>query len=132
MRKHYRELTPEKVWKRYGNDVGVEYFISNFLVEGFKLDDIYEMCRRYITDIIYHNDGMISTDEKERVIDLLYEYIKTYIDNQGGIDKLKLLTEDELDKLWNEEVKGFFKDLIRLERRLWNEEKQKRKKRKGR
>lgn len=45
MRKHYRQLTPEKAWERYGSGVSVEHFVSDFICEGYT--DLREMCKTY-------------------------------------------------------------------------------------
>ena len=115
MRKRYQLLTPEQAWERYGSGVSVEHFISDFLCEGYT--DLWEMCKKYILDVIHYEDGLVTVEERTRVTKVFYRYLKTYVDGKGGMDKLELLTEEELDALWEEEVEGFLNDLRRLERK---------------
>lgn len=112
MRKHYRLLTPEKAWERYGSGVSVEHFISDFLCEGYT--DLWEMCEKYILDVINHEDGLVSVEERTQVTRVFYRYLKNYVDGKGGMDKLELLSEAELDALWNAEVEDLLNELRRL------------------
>lgn len=105
MRKQYLRLTPEKAWERYGNGVSVEFFISDFLSEGYT--DLWEMCNRYILEIINGCDGLVTVEERAHVTDIFYRYIKDYVDNQGGMDKLDLWTQEKLDAFWKEASEDF-------------------------
>ena len=114
MRRQYKLLTPRKAWERYGNGVSVEYFITDFIYEGYT--DLWEMCKKYILDIINSVDGLVTIEERTRVTKFFYQYIKNYVDCKGGMDKLKLLNPAELDIIWNDEIESLLKDLRQLEK----------------
>lgn len=115
MRRHYHLLTPRKAWERYGNGVSVEFFITDHFYEGYT--DIWEMCNRYMLEVINTVDGLVTVEERAHVTNVFYQYIKNYVDDKGGIDKLKLLSPAELDVIWNGEIDGLLNDLRQLEQR---------------
>lgn len=113
MRGHYHLLTPEKAWRRYGNGISVEFFITDFFYEGYT--DLWEMCKKYILDRINKVDGLVTIEERTHVTKVFYQYIKNYVYRKGGIDQLKLLSQAELDVIWNEDLERLLNDLRQLE-----------------
>lgn len=117
MRKQYRLLTPERAWKRYGNGTSVEFFITDYFYEGYT--DIWEMCKKYIHDVICDVDGLVTVEERTRVAKFFYQYIKNYVNRKGGIDKLEIFSRTQLaqlDVIWNDDLEGLLNGLKQLEK----------------
>lgn len=113
MRRRYHLMTPEKAWQRYGYGVSVEFFITDYFYAGHK--DIWEMCRQHISDGICQVDGLVTVEERAHVTKLFYQYVRNYIDSQGGIDKLQLLNHPDHDFAWHEDLDKLISDLKELE-----------------
>ena len=96
-----RNLTPKKTWETY---VGTseEMFISNFMAETTPITDITKMCEIYAKEIpgIFETDKVLFTDKQLKELErLITEHLENYIKGKGGINKLEILTEDELDQI---------------------------------
>ncbi|NLZ93326.1 MAG: hypothetical protein GX922_04830 [Firmicutes bacterium] len=129
----FKKLTPQMAWEQYV-DSPVEVFISNFYVEGIR--DIEAMCQRYARDIPYiFNKQLFTQEQLKRVAELLNEYIVAYVAKKGGIDKLEIYSEEELDAMFDrvlEEVMQNLRQLHDEEKRQWESRKRRRKRKAGR
>lgn len=103
--KYIKSLTQENLWQQYVDD-SVEVFLSNFKGEGYQLTDIKSMCRKYAGDIFDSLEILYSTEQVEYLAGKFEQYIKDYIEQQGGIENLKLLSKEELEKMWDNECNG--------------------------
>lgn len=110
-----KKLTPVDVWNKYVHiephiKRPVEYFLSNFREDG--ITDINRMCRIFARETVEINDGLATTEYIQLVAKLLEQYINDYIDSQGGRDKLKLYTHQEMNKFGEDSIKEIL-DLIK-------------------
>lgn len=107
----FKNLTPKKAWELYVN-TSVELFISNYMAEG--VTDIEKMCKYYADElpIMFEYERILfSNTQIESICKLIIEYIKEYIKEKGGIDKLKLYTVKELDAMLDNMHKDIMKNL---------------------
>lgn len=101
MRKAITNLTPKKTWDLYVS-TSEEVFISNYMAERTPITDIKKMCKAYAEElpIIFEYEKILFSDKQIKEIEkLLIEHLESYIESKGGIDKLELLTEAELDEM---------------------------------
>lgn len=113
MRRRYRLLTPEKAWQRYGYGVSIEFFIADYFYAGST--DLWDMCEKHISDNIYHVDGLVTVEERSRVTNLFYQYIRNYIDSKGGLDKLEFIGQLHLDFAGHGDLDKLINNLKNLE-----------------
>lgn len=96
-----RNLTPKNVWNQFVS-TSEEIFISNYMAERIPITDIKKMCKAYADElpIIFEYEKILfSTKQIKEIEKLLIDHLESYIANKGGIDKLKLFTEAELDAM---------------------------------
>lgn len=101
MRKAITNLTPKNAWNQYVS-TSEEIFISNYMAESKPITDIKKMCRAYAQElpIIFEYEKILFSDKQlEELEKLLTDHLENYIASKGGIDKLELLTEEELDEM---------------------------------
>ena len=96
-----KNLTPEKAWEEF---VGTseEMFLSNFRPE----TDIKKMCEIYAHElpIVFEYDKILFTDKQiEEIENLLVTHLENYIKSKGGIENLKLYTEEELNMMMQQD-----------------------------
>ena len=94
-----KTITPEKAWNEYV-DAEPELFISNFYLD--KVTDLKRMCEIYASELpyLFNFESIIFTvKDIEKIEKLLYKYLTDYIKKKGGLDKLKLYTEQEIDEI---------------------------------
>lgn len=93
-----KNLTPKKAWDLYAGS-SPEMFISNFHAETNPITDIKEMCRinAYELPANFENANVLFSDKQLELIEnLTIEYLENYINEKGGIDKLELISPEEL------------------------------------
>ena len=96
-RKQIQKLTPEQAWKFFvmpGETV--EGFISEFVAEGYEKTDIKTMIRVFAKDTPIILEHPLIQEDIEHLEGLFYKYMTDHIEKAGGIDKLKLMTEEEI------------------------------------
>lgn len=96
-----RNLTPKNAWNQFVSTTE-EIFISNYMAERTPITDIKKMCKVYAEElpIIFEYEKILFSDKQLKEIEkLLTEHLESYIIDKGGIDKLELLTEAELDDM---------------------------------
>ena len=96
-----RNLTPKKAWNQFVS-TSEEIFISNYMAERTPITDIKKMCKAYAEElpIIFEYEKILFSDKQIKEIEkLLTDHLENYIAGKGGIDKLELLTEEELDEI---------------------------------
>lgn len=94
-------LTPKMAWNKFIN-TSEEMFISNFMADNPPVTDIKTMCKIYALElpIIFEYERILfTTDQMEQIRKLITEYLENYIEEKGGIDKLDLLSVEELDHM---------------------------------
>ena len=107
-RKQIRKLTPEGAWELLLTDATVEYFVSEFIAEGYAKKDITAMARRFAKDTPSALSQPMLQEDIDYIAELIEKNIRDYLDKKGGIDKLNLYTIEELDKMWDENVTNLF------------------------
>lgn len=110
-RKQIRKLTPEGAWKLLLTDATVEYFVSEFIAEGYAKKDITAMARRFAEDTPSALSQPMLQEDIDYIAELIEKNIRDYLDKKGGINKLNLYTTEELDKMWDENVTDLFSAL---------------------
>ncbi len=110
--KYIKSLTQENLWEQYVTD-SVETFLSNFREDGYELTDIKGMCKKYADDVFNSFEILYSTEQVEYLAARFEQYINNYIEQQGGIENLKLLTKEELEDIWDKECNGLMSILRR-------------------
>ena len=96
-----RNLTPKQAWNQFVS-TSEEIFISNYMAEKTPIADIKKMCKAYVEElpIIFEYEKILFSDKQIKEIEkLLTDHLESYIADKGGIDKLELLTEAELDHM---------------------------------
>lgn len=96
-----KNLTPRKTWDLYVS-TSEEIFISNYMAERTPITDIKEMCKLYAEElpIIFEYEKILFSDKQLKDIEkLLTKHLEGYIAGKGGINKIELLTEVELDAM---------------------------------
>lgn len=93
-----KNLTPKKAFEKYAG-TSEEVFISNFNVDRPPVTDIEEMCKVYTKDIPGNEDTLFTTQELNYIEGLLTEHLLSYVESKGGMEKLDLYTEEELDMM---------------------------------
>lgn len=93
-------MTPAIAWKNF---VGTseEMFLSNFRYEVPDMN-IEKMCRLYAQElpIVFEYEQILFSDTQiEEIEGLLLTHLSSYIEKKGGLDKLDLYTEEELDEM---------------------------------
>ena len=111
-----KKLTPGKAWEDF---VGMseEMFLSNFRYEVPEMD-IEKMCKIYTQElpIIFETDrvseGILFTDNQlEEIEKLLVIHLEGYIESKGGIKNLILYTEEELEKIQQQQYESIVDSL---------------------
>ncbi len=104
MKNKLNNLTPREAWAIHGieetsphKDDAVEFFISNFKLEG--ITDIKDMCERYVKDLPIFYDTLFTQEQLDKIACLLEQYINDYIEGKGGYEKLKLYSEKEINSI---------------------------------
>jgi hypothetical protein len=109
--KWFQKMTSELAWQQYV-DEPVEFFISMFHYEWKgPVTDIKEMCRIYARDMPGIFSQLFTQDQLNHVAKLLEQYICDYIQEKGGLDRLKLYTNKELEEIEDkitDTIKGVF------------------------
>jgi hypothetical protein len=103
--KYIKSLTDDILWQQYVTD-SVEIFLSNFKEEGYELTDIKSMCQKYAEDIFDSFETLYSAEQVNYLAERLEQYINNYIEQQGGIQNLKLFNKEELEQIWEKECNG--------------------------
>jgi len=96
-----KNLTPKMAWNQLVS-TSEEIFISNYRADRPPITDIKKMCKVYAEElpIIFEYEKILFSDKQLKEIEkLLTEHLESYIIDKGGIDKLELLTEAELDAM---------------------------------
>ena len=107
-RSYFKKLTPEQAWEEYVT-MPVELFISYFLSEG--ISDLSEMSKLHAFDIPNITGQLYTLDQLEHVAGLNETYMNDYINQIGGFEKLDLYTEEELEKIDQEQVDDLLETL---------------------
>ena len=89
----------------------VEFFLSNFRHEVPEMD-VEKMVQIYANELPRIYEEMEFTPLRLQEIErkLLF-YIRNYINKKGGIEKLKLYTEEELDEIFDISIQEIFTKL---------------------
>ena len=77
-------------------------FISNYRADRPPITDIKLACKAYAEElpIVFEDEKILFSDKQIKEIEkLITDHLEGYIANKGGIDKLKLFTEAELDAM---------------------------------
>lgn len=101
-----RGLTPRQAWDIYSIP-NVQLFISDFFIDedcDLSKTDYKKMCQLYVTDIPEFYEAPFLQEDLDYIAELLEEYIRQYIKRIGGDDKLILLTEQEMDDIFEADV----------------------------
>ncbi|NMA95103.1 MAG: hypothetical protein GX974_03595 [Clostridiales bacterium] len=82
-------------------------FISNFYYNNPPITNIKDMCRIYAAELpgSGDNDILFSLEELKHIEKLLLEHLENYVDSKGGIDNVDVYTEEELDKIDEEQIR---------------------------
>ncbi len=112
-----KNLTPKKAWDEYVT-MSPEMFISNFQADpNYSSEDIKGMCRIFTLEI---PSDEIYTDKQLKLIEgLLLEYLETYIEKKGGMDKLDLIPPEvlyEMDAIETEYMLNLIADFCGVPR----------------
>ena len=96
-----RNLTPKMAWNQF---VGTseEMFISNYRADRPPITDIKLACKAYAEElpIVFEDEKILfSTKQIKEIERLITDHLEGYVASKGGIDKLKLFTEAELDAM---------------------------------
>lgn len=119
-----RGLTPRQAWDIYSIP-NVQLFISDFFIDedcDLSKTDYKKMCQLYVTDIPEFYEAPFLQEDLDYIAELLEEYIRQYIKRIGGDDKLILLTEQEMDDIFEADVEevmlllGYDRKTIRQKR----------------
>ncbi len=101
-----RGLTPRQAWDIYSIP-NVQLFISDFFIDedcDLSKTDYKKMCQLYVADIPEFYEAPFLQEDLDYIAELLEEYIRQYIKRIGGDDKLILLTEQEMDDIFEADV----------------------------
>ncbi|NLH59401.1 MAG: hypothetical protein GX461_08345, partial [Clostridiales bacterium] len=101
-----RGLTPRQAWDIYYIP-NVQLFISDFFIDedcDLSKTDYKKMCQLYVADIPEFYEAPFLQEDLDYIAELLEEYIRQYIKRIGGDDKLILLTEQEMDDIFEADV----------------------------
>lgn len=119
-----RGLTPRQAWDIYSIP-NVQLFISDFFIDedcDLSKTDYKKMCQLYVADIPEFYEVPFLQEDLDYIAELLEEYIRQYIKRIGGDDKLILLTEQEMDDIFEADVEevmlllGYDRETIRQKR----------------
>jgi len=119
-----RGLTPRQAWDIYSIP-NVQLFISDFFIDedcDLSKTDYKKMCQLYVADIPEFYEAPFLQEDLDYIAELLEEYIRQYIKRIGGDDKLILLTEQEMDDIFEADVEevilllGYDRETIRQKR----------------
>ncbi|MCR3923154.1 MAG: hypothetical protein NUK65_11685 [Firmicutes bacterium] len=97
------KLTPAEAWRQYVTD-DVILFLSNFRDDG--IADIREACQLYASEIPSIFEQLFTQNQITHIANLLEQHVNNYVHKMGGIDKLTLYTDEEMDAIWNDETVG--------------------------
>lgn len=98
-----KNLTPKKAFEIYA-ETSEEVFISNFIVDRPPVTEIGEMCKVYTKDISWNEGTLFTTEELSYIEGLLVEHLHGYVESKGGMEKLDLYAEEELDMMIDENI----------------------------
>ncbi len=101
-KKVVKGLTPEKAWECFAPPYDVDRFIYEMEYEGYT--DITAMCQRYAAEMPGTYECPIDKEVLDHVAKLLEQHIENRIKATGGRDKLKKYTEEELEKIEEQET----------------------------
>ena len=108
-RKQIYKLTPETAWETLITyNETIEGFVSEFVDEGYDKNDITGMAKRFVKDAPINLEQPLLQEDIDFLAELIEKYIKSYIEKIGGIDKLKLMSHEELAERWNGWVADLF------------------------
>lgn len=110
MAKWIKSMTPEQAWNEFVAD-SVEKFLSDFRSEGYT--DIEAACIRYAADVPFIYRRPFRQSQLDHIANLLKQYIDAYLHKKGGIDKIRLYTDEELDlmdELETQELLEFYRE----------------------
>jgi len=96
-----KNLTPKMAWNQLVS-TSEEIFISNYRADRPPITDIKKMCKVYAEElpIIFEYEKILFSDKQLKEIEkLLTKHLEGYIADKGGINKIELLTEVELDAM---------------------------------
>lgn len=119
-----RGLTPRQAWDIYSIP-NIQLFISDFFIDedcDLSKTDYKKMCQLYVADIPEFYEAPFLQEDLDYIAELLEEYIRQYIKRIGGDDKLILLTEQEMDDIFEADVEevmlllGYDRETIRQKR----------------
>ncbi len=96
-----QNLTPAQAWDEFVT-LSVELFMSTSYREGFT--DIAEACEVYVKDIPSAYGRPFLQIQLGHIAKLLEQYIDDYVTKIGGINELKIYTDEEQDELFQESV----------------------------
>lgn len=106
-----RKISPKEAFDKFaGSDE--KRFLSNFKYDNPPVTDIKEICRIYSREIPGNQGLILSIEEINHIEELLIEHLEAYVEIKGGINKLDLYTEEELNKM-DEEDCGDVIEMIR-------------------
>ena len=94
-------LTPKEAWAVYVSN-SVELFVSFFYADGFT--DIADACKRYSRELPILWGKPFLQGDLDHIANLLERYIANYLSSIGGLSNLYIYTEDELDRIWQDDV----------------------------
>lgn len=103
-----KRLTPKQAWEKYCEDDSIELFVSLFITDG--ITDVKRMCEIYAQDIPVLFGRPFAQDDLDNIAKLLEQHI-----NETGYEEKNLLSKEELDKLWDENVNA----IISMVKRKW-------------
>ena len=94
-------LTPQQAWEAFALPYDVDRFVYEMEYDGYK--DITAMCQRYAGELPWTYECPIDKEVIDHIAKLLEQYMRDYIKAKGGRDKLKKYTEEELEKIEDQE-----------------------------
>ncbi len=109
--KRIKNLTPEESWNEFVS-MSVELFLSYFYSDGFT--DITEACKKFSQEIPISYEKPFMQEQLDHIALLLNQYINNYINEKGGIDKLRLYTDKELEEIDEKEARELLEMLKEL------------------
>ena len=114
LRKLIASLTPEQAWNIYVS-TSEKLFLSNFKFDRSPIyaTELKKMCDRYVVDLPGSEDTLFTTEELNRLSDLLVEHLESYIKNKGGLDKVEYYAEENLDEIAKKENEEMFNAMAR-------------------
>lgn len=94
-------LTPEQAWSEFVA-TSVELFMSFSLNEGYT--NITDACESYSKDIPVIYEKPFLQSQLNHIARLLEKHIEDHLVRIGGLTKLRIYTDEELDMIWQDTV----------------------------